>query len=145
MASNQTASTRPPQSPSTSYDDDDDDEPSALTDEELLSLLGDEYTRRVLQAVTEQRRSGREVMEAADVSKATAYRRLSRLQDAGLVESELVLDLDGHHHEEFYAVVDRADISVSSDGVDIALAADEKAAEEDATERTSSDEETADD
>ena len=126
MASNQTATTRPPQSPSTDYDDAEDKEgPSDLTDEELLALLGDEYTRCVLLAVVEQRRSGREVMEAADVSKATAYRRLSRLQEAGLVESELVVDLDGHHHEEFYAVVERADISLSCEGVDIAITPDE--------------------
>ena len=126
MASNQTATTRPPQSPSTDYDDAEDKEgPSDLTDEELLALLGDEYTRRALLAVVEQRRSGREVMEAADVSKATAYRRLSRLQEAGLVESELVVDLDGHHHEEFYAVVERADISLSCEGVDIAITPDE--------------------
>ena len=126
MASNKTATTRPPQSPSTDYDDAEDKEgPSDLTDEELLALLGDEYTRRVLLAVVEQRRSGREVMEAADVSKATAYRRLSRLQEAGLVESELIVDLDGHHHEEFFAVVERADISLSGEGVDIAITPDE--------------------
>jgi len=131
MASNKTAATRPPQSPSTTRGDDSEDEdPSALPDEELLALLGDEYTRRVLLSVAEQRRSGREVMEAADVSKATAYRRLSRLQDAGLVESELVVDLDGHHHEEFSAVVERADISLSGDGVDIAITPEEEAADD---------------
>jgi len=133
MASNKTAATRPPQSPSTTRGDDseDEDDPSALSDEELLSLLGDEYTRRVLLAVAEQRRSGREVMEAADVSKATAYRRLSRLQDAGLVDSELVVDLDGHHHEEFFAVVERADISLSGEGVDIAITPEEDGTDED--------------
>jgi DNA-binding transcriptional ArsR family regulator len=126
MASNQTATTRPPQSPATSYSDssEDDGSGSSLTDEELLALLGDEYTRRVLQAVAEKKRSGREVMDAANVSKATAYRRLSRLQEAGLVDTELVIDPNGHHHEVFFAVLDRADISVCSDGVDIAVTAD---------------------
>ncbi|PSP59028.1 hypothetical protein BRC73_07305 [Halobacteriales archaeon QH_7_66_37] len=75
MASNQTATTRPPQSPSTDYDDAEDEE--------------------------------------------------GRLQEAGLVESELVVNLDGHHHEEFYAVVERADISLSCEGVDIAITPDE--------------------
>jgi DNA-binding transcriptional ArsR family regulator len=132
MASNQTATSRPPQSPSNDYgeDSEDDEDPSALSDEELLALLGDEYTRRVLLAVVEERRSGREVMEAADVSKATAYRRLSRLQEAGLVESELVVDLDGHHHEEFFAVVERADISLSREGVDISVTPDEPSDDE---------------
>ena len=132
MASNQTAASRPPQSPSNDYGEDsgDDEDPSVLSDEELLALLGDEYTRGVLLAVVGERRSGREVMEAADVSKATAYRRLSRLQEAGLVESELVVDLDGHHHEEFFAVVERADISLSDEGVDISVTPDEPSDDE---------------
>jgi len=126
MASNQTATTRPPQSPSNYGDETEEDRClSSLSDDELLALLGDEYTRRVLQAVTEKRRSGREIMDAADVSKATVYRRLEKLQDAGLVESEMVVDLDGHHHEEYYAVIERADISLTPDGIEISLVPDE--------------------
>jgi len=126
MASNQTATTRPPESP-TNYGSDADDGgcPSSLCDEELLALLGDEYTRRVLQAVTEARRSGREIMEAAGVSKATVYRRLEKLQDAGLVESEMVVDLEGHHHEEYYALIERADISLTSEGIDITVVSED--------------------
>jgi predicted transcriptional regulator len=125
MASNQMATTRPPQSPSNYGDETDGKGPSSLSDDELLALLGDEYTRRVLQAVTEKRRSGREIMDAAEVSKATVYRRLEKLQDAGLVESEMVVDLDGHHHEEYYAVIERADISLTPDGIDVSLVPEE--------------------
>ncbi|MFT4947774.1 MAG: putative transcriptional regulator, partial [Natronomonas sp.] len=90
------------------------------TDEEddeqgLLELLGDEYTRRVLAAVTEQPRCGNEVIDAADVSKATAYRRLGELEEAGLVDSEMVFDPDGHHHERFHAVVESIDIELRAD------------------------------
>jgi predicted transcriptional regulator len=129
MASNQTATTRPPQSPS-NYGEDTDDSgcPSSLCDDELLALLGDEYTRRVLQAVTEKRRNGQEIMDAADVSKATVYRRVEKLQNAGLVESEMVVNLDGHHHEEYYAVIERADISLTPDGIEISLVPDESVA-----------------
>ena len=88
---------------------------------ELLEMLGDEYTRRVLAAVTERPRSGREVMDAADVSKATAYRRLGDLADAGLVDSQMVFDPDGHHHEQFHAVVESVAIDFGADGVDISL------------------------
>jgi len=82
----------------------------------------------VLQAVTEERRSGREIMEAADVSKATVYRRLEELQDAGLVESEMVVNLDGHHHEEYYALIERANISLTSDGIAVTVVPDEQEA-----------------
>ncbi len=86
---------------------------------ELLELLGDEYTRRVLQAVVEEPRSGTAVMEAADVSKATAYRRLGTLEDAGLIESRTVFDPNGHHHEQFHAVVESVDIEFGSEGLSV--------------------------
>ncbi|OYR53409.1 transcriptional regulator, partial [Halorubrum sp. E3] len=50
-----------------------------LSTEELLNLFGDEYTRRVFEAVSEQPRGGRAVAQAADVSLPTAYPRLNEL------------------------------------------------------------------
>jgi DNA-binding transcriptional ArsR family regulator len=84
---------------------------------ELFDLLGDEYTRRVYEAITEQPRSGRAVAEAADVSRATAYRRLNDLRDAGLVRTEMMISSDGHHKERFEPV--DASVSISlGDGVE---------------------------
>jgi predicted transcriptional regulator len=108
----------------TEHDQTNDDTES---ESDLLELLGDEYTRRVLRAVTEQPRSGNEVVDAADVSKATAYRRLDRLEAAGLVRSEMVFDPDGHHHEQFHAVVESIAVEFGTDGVSITV---EAAAEE---------------
>jgi predicted transcriptional regulator len=97
------------------------DEVNAETEGELLELLGDEYTRRVLAAVTEQPRCGSEVVEATGVSKATAYRRLSDLEEAGLVASQMIFDPDGHHHEQFHAVVEAIDITVDTEGLSVAV------------------------
>lgn len=83
-----------------------------LSGSELLELLGDEYTRRVLQAVVDEPKSGREVVEDASVSKATAYRRLDTLRDAGLVTASTVLDPKGHHHEQFLATVESITLDV---------------------------------
>jgi predicted transcriptional regulator len=88
-----------------------------LSTEELLDLFGDEYTRRVFEAVSEQPRGGRAVAQAADVSRPTAYRRLNELQDAGLVTSEYYVASDGHHREQFSASAQH--LSVSLDGGDI--------------------------
>ncbi|WP_075935902.1 winged helix-turn-helix domain-containing protein [Halosegnis longus] len=85
--------------------------------EELLNLFGDEYTRRVFEAVSEQPRGGRAVAQAADVSRPTAYRRLNELQNAGLVTSECYAAPDGHHREQFSASARH--LSVSLDGGDI--------------------------
>lgn len=84
---------------------------------ELLDLFGDEHTRRVFEAVSERPRGGRAVAEAADVSRATAYRRLNDLRDAGLVTSELCIDDDGHHRERFEPTARH--LSVSLDDGDI--------------------------
>ena len=84
-----------------------------ISSEQLLDLLGDEYTRTVLQAVAERPRTGTEVLEATSVSRATAYRRLNDLVEAGLVDSEVVPDPDGHHHEQFSAVFERARLTAA--------------------------------
>lgn len=96
-------------------------EDSLETDLTLLELLGDEYTRRVLAAVTDQPRSGGEIVDVADVSKATAYRRLDDLEAAGVVDSKMVFDPDGHHHEQYYAVVDSIDIQFRNGGVEVSV------------------------
>ncbi|OYR58406.1 winged helix-turn-helix domain-containing protein [Halorubrum halodurans] len=88
----------------------------------LLDLFGDEYTRRVFEAVSEQPRGGRAVAQAADVSRPTAYRRLNELQEAGLVTSECYVSPDGHHRERFAASARH--LSVSLDDGDIEATVD---------------------
>jgi response regulator of citrate/malate metabolism len=87
-----------------------------LSASELFELFGDEYTRRVYETITEQPRSGRAVAEAADVSRATAYRRLNDLRDAGLVRTEMMICDDGHHKERFEPVPTSISISLD-DGI----------------------------
>jgi hypothetical protein len=87
---------------------------------ELFDLFGDEYTRRVYRAVAAQPRGGRAVAEEADVSRATAYRRLNELRDAGLVRTEMMVCDDGHHKERFEAVATSLFVSLA-DGIDTAV------------------------
>ncbi|MEZ3170106.1 winged helix-turn-helix domain-containing protein [Halorubrum sp. RMP-47] len=84
---------------------------------ELLDLFGDEYTRKVFKAVSDEPRGGRAVAEEAGVSRPTAYRRLNALKDAGLVTSKYQIAADGHHREQFIASAEH--LSVSLDGGDI--------------------------
>lgn len=98
------------------------EEPTAHpTAAELLDLLGNEYTRRVFEAVSEQPRGGRAIAEAADVSRATAYRHLNELRDAGLVTSELRIGADGHHREEFIATARHLSISLEDGDLEAAV------------------------
>lgn len=101
-------------------------EPTASPDE-LLALLGDEYTYRVFGAVVERARTGREIIETADVSKATVYRRLDRLEEAGLVETSMHVDTDGHHCKRFHAVVESIRIGFTDDGFTASIETDRPA------------------
>jgi DNA-binding transcriptional ArsR family regulator len=83
---------------------------------DLLELLGDEYTYRVFEAVVEQARTGRELIDATGASKATVYRRLEELEEAGLVESTMNVAADGNHCKQFHAVVSAVEVSFDADG-----------------------------
>lgn len=126
MATNQPSTTGPrdspgePHTPNRSHS-----EPvPTVPAEELLELIGDEYTRRVLQAVTDQPRTGREITDATDVSKPTVYRRLEKLETAGLVEATQRLDPDGHHCKQYHAVIAGFDLEFGQDGVCVSIQTD---------------------
>jgi len=108
------AETRPPESPPSAVEEESTEPDLPAT--ELLELLGDEYTHAVLGAVLERPRTGAELVEATDVSKATVYRRLDRLQEAGIVDARLKLDTDGHHCKQFYPTAASVRVGLDADG-----------------------------
>lgn len=88
----------------------------------LLDLLGDEYTRAVLEAIRDAPMSGAAVAEAASVSKPTAFRRLNELVDLGVAETRQCVDPDGGHHcKEYRLVVDSLSVSVGDDGLAVTV------------------------
>lgn len=88
-----------------------------LSTTDLLELLGDKYTRRVYEAVASQALCGRAVAETADVSRATASRRLNELRDAGLVRTEMTISENGHHRKLFKGIATSLLVSFD-DGID---------------------------
>lgn len=88
-----------------------------LSTTDLLELFGDEYTRRVYDAVADQARCGRAVAGMADVSRATAYRRLNKLRDVGLVRTETKISESGHHRKLFKGVATSLSVSLKN-GID---------------------------
>lgn len=85
--------------------------------EGLVELLGDENTRSVLEAITDEALAVKEIAAAASLSTPTVYRRLARLEEAGLVASRLAVCADGHHHEQYRAVLDSASFRLGPDGL----------------------------
>lgn len=122
MATNHWSASDPPGRRAGSHSDT--EQPPGLTPSEYLELLGDEYTRCVLQTLLDGPRTGREITDATDISKPTVYRRLARLEEAGLVATTQKIDGDGHHCKEFHVVVETLDVQFGRDGIDVSVETD---------------------
>jgi predicted transcriptional regulator len=81
--------------------------------EELLDLFGDNYTRQTFEAITDQPKCGQSIAAELDVSRATVYRRLNELVDAGLVTAEITIAEDGNHRNRYEATVNGLSVTVS--------------------------------
>lgn len=80
--------------------------------EQLLTLLGDEYSRAIIDALGTESLPAREIAARTDISRPTVYRRLDRLKDAGVVEPTMTVDPDGHHRQAFAVVIDGVELSL---------------------------------
>lgn len=69
--------------------------------EEVLELLSDEYTHRILEALSVEPLAARELVDQYDMCRATVYRRLNKLQEHDLVSSHLEFHPEGHHRKVF--------------------------------------------
>ena len=98
-----------------------DDEP-AIDSAEALALLSDEHASRILELIDEEPASARALSDRIDVSRATVYRRLDRLEEAGLVESAITYDTEGHHRQQYEPRVTELAVSVGSDGLSVSRA-----------------------
>ncbi len=83
-----------------------------------LDVLSDEYACRLLAALEEGPRGARSLAESCDMSRATAYRRLERLESLGFVTTEMAYDADGHHRKRFRLTLEELHLEVGTDGVD---------------------------
>jgi predicted transcriptional regulator len=92
-------------------------EPEGVDREAMLSLMSDEYARDILNVLGEEPLAARELVDRLDASRATVYRRLNRLESAGVVESSMTIHPEGHHRKEFRTTVERMDLTFGSDGV----------------------------
>jgi DNA-binding transcriptional ArsR family regulator len=80
--------------------------------DEALDLLDDDYARELLQLTAGGARPARELIDRSSASKPTVYRRLNRLEDAGLVEARTAFDPDGHHHQVYRATIGELTIAL---------------------------------
>lgn len=81
-----------------------------------LALLSDEYARDILEVLGDEPLPAREIHDRLEVSRATVYRRLERLESAGLVTRSTAVHPDGHHRAQFTLALDRIHVRFGHDG-----------------------------
>lgn len=86
-----------------------------------VGLLDDAVVRTVLEATACRPRSAADLAELADVSRQTVYRRLQRLQAAGLVDERMRPRADGHHETAYEATFEELRVELTDEGLSFTL------------------------
>lgn len=90
-----------------------------MTDDKLKALLlaiDDGDCREILRAVEEEPKAVKEVSEECEIPLSTAYRKVNRLHEAGLVEEKVRLSGSGNHTNVYEENFDGALITLGADG-----------------------------
>lgn len=82
-----------------------------------LELLGDEYACRIIGALDGEQLSASTLVERCEMSRPTVYRRLDRLEDAGLVDVHTERGHNGQEHRQFSLAVEEIQFQVDEDGI----------------------------
>jgi DNA-binding transcriptional ArsR family regulator len=94
---------------------------SSPSTEIVFELLDDPHVRTILNAVRDEPRPARELVELCDGSRPTVYRRLDRLETAGLVETHTQVHPDGHHRKLFTSDVESISLELGEGGFTAAV------------------------
>lgn len=87
--------------------------------DETLSMLGDDYAREILTAISADPLPAREIADRLGLSRATVYRRLNRLESAGVVRATMSYHPDGHHRKQFQVDFDQLVLSVDAERITV--------------------------
>ena len=91
----------------------------SITESEIQSLLdalGDPDCHRILETVSDDALTVKEVAEACELSISSAYRKLDRLTGGQLVEKRTRMHTDGHHASEYIRQVDDIVLNLNDGG-----------------------------
>ncbi|ERH08245.1 MAG: putative transcriptional regulator [Halonotius sp. J07HN4] len=94
---------------------------------EILSLLADDYVQSILAALRAAPKPATEIADDCNMSTVTVYRRLDRLETAGLVTATTQIAADGNHRATYRARQVSVDLSLTEDGLtgEVTVSADE--------------------
>lgn len=87
-------------------------------DDEILTLLSDDYACEVLRVLGTGPKTACEILTHCEMSRPTVYRRLDRLADAGMVTTESSDDTPHATGTVYQLAVNQIDLRVDTDGID---------------------------
>lgn len=67
----------------------------------IYEVLSDDRVRQILVATNDTKRSAQDIADICDGSLSSIYRRLDILSEYSLLEKEIRIDQDGHHHSVY--------------------------------------------
>lgn len=81
---------------------------------DLLSVLDDDYARRILIETSKQPMSAKDLAEACDASLPTIYRRIDRLSERDLVSERTEFADEGRHYSIYEAALEQVVIELDN-------------------------------
>lgn len=96
-----------------------DDSDPAVDADEVLAIFNDEHACAILRTIGDQALPAKAITEQVDSSRATVYRRLNRLEEAGVVSTTMAYHSEGHHREHYYTALDEVQLSFAGGDVSV--------------------------
>ena len=78
----------------------------------LADVLDDEYCRQILSEASTGAVAVSDLFDEVEADPSTVYRRLDRLEELDLVESEMRYRRDGHHYRRFRTKLRRVSVEL---------------------------------
>lgn len=80
---------------------------------DIFQVLADEYARKILLAADHGPKTAKTLSEECNASLTTIYRRVSTLQDHGLIEEHHTVDSDGSHRSKFETALEELHVDIT--------------------------------
>jgi DNA-binding transcriptional ArsR family regulator len=87
----------------------------------LFDVFADDYSRAILLAAHEQPQTAKDLSQHCDASLTTVYRRLSTLQEHGLVRVHSTIGSGGEHKRLFETTIKAFSVSISDGSLNLSV------------------------
>ena len=80
-------------------------------DDEILTVLGDEYSRKILSILAKNELNAQEISDNLDIPTSTTYRKIKNVENLGLVrKTKVVRTLEGLDESYYKSLVSGIDV-----------------------------------